>query len=358
MEIAWGKKHLWQKLETNLPFLRKNLRHPLRLLNLLGVRLCSNRLRPIHNPFLPWSLDIEPTVACNLRCIMCPSDKIREQRKVRNMSFESFKKVIDSIPTLMKVTVQGLGEPLLAPDFFNMVNYANQKDIAVTTTINATFIDEKIAKKVVESGLSRIYISLDGATKETYEKIRRGANFERTLDGIRRLVNTRKLRGKPFIDLWMLWIGENIYELPRMLDLAIELGVDSLTIQPDMTFWGRKELRESIKGISLSKQSRDVAEVIKETQNNAKKKGFNFVYDRKTKFTAKKPCVWPWQAGFISTDGRIVPCCLLGNPETYNLGNILETPYKEIWNGEKMKRLRKTLKEGKLYQFCRDCHTP
>lgn len=357
MELSWGKKNYRQKLETNLPFLKKNLKHPLRLLNLLGVRLYSNRFQPIHNPFLPWTLDIEPTVACNLRCIICPSDIVREQREVKCMSFENFKKIIDSISTLMKVTIQGLGEPLLAPDFLKMISYANQNDIAVTTTLNATFINEEIAKKVVESGVSRIYISLDGATKETYEKVRRGANFKRTLEGIRMLVKSRKKKGKPFIDLWMVGIRDNIHELPLMIDLAVDLGVDSLTIQPDVTYWGRDELRKTLKEKSLSKQSENVAVIIEETKNKAREKGFNFVYVRKTKFTPRKPCVWPWQAGFIATDGRMVPCCLLGNPETFSLGNVLEMPFKEVWNGVKMKGLRKTLKEGPLYPFCRDCYT-
>lgn len=358
MELSWGKKDFWQKLETNWPFLRKNLKHPLRLLNMLGARLYSNRFQPIYNPFLPWTLDIEPTVSCNLRCIMCPSDTIREQREIRNMSFENFRKIVDGIPTLMKVTIQGLGEPLLAPDFIKMVKYASQKDIAVTTTLNATVLSKEIAKKVIESGISRVYISLDGATKETYEKIRRGANFERTLEGIRNLVTSRKKKGSPFIDLWMVGINENIYELPLMIDLAVDLGVDSLTIQPDVTYWGRDELRKTIREKSLSRQHDDVAALIEEAKHKAKAIGFNFVYVRKTRFTPQKPCVWPWQAGFIATDGRMVPCCLLGNPETFSLGNVFETSFKEIWNGEKMQSLRMTLKEGRYHPFCRDCYTP
>lgn len=357
MELSWGKKNIRQKLETNLPFIRKNLKHPMRLLNLLGVRFYSNRVRPLHNPFLPWTLDIEPTVACNLRCIMCPSGTVREQREVKNMSFENFRKIIDSVPTLMKVTIQGLGEPLMSPDFLKMVSYANKKDIAVTTTLNATFVSESIADKLIESGVSRIYISLDGATKETYEKIRKGADFERTLKGIKNLVNARQKKGKPFIDLWMVGIGDNIRELPRMIDLAVDLGVDSLTIQPDITYWGRDELRNTIKEKSLSKQDEDVAAIIKETKNKAKEKGFNFVYARKTRFTSQKPCVWPWQAGFIATDGRMVPCCLLGNPETFSLGNVLETSFQDVWNGEKMKDLRKSIKEENFYTFCRDCYS-
>ena len=357
MELLWGKKNIRQKLETNLPFLKKNIKHPLRLLNMLGARLYSNRFQPVHNPFLPWTLDIEPTVACNLRCVMCHSDKIREQRDIKNMSFENFKKIIDSIPTLLKVTVQGMGEPLLAPDFLKMVSYTNQKDISVTTTLNATFINEEIARKVVESGLARMYISLDGATKETYENIRRGADFEKTLAGIRNLIKARKKKGAPYIDLWMVGIGDNILELPKMVDLACELGVDSLSLQPDVTYWGKEEYRGKMKESLLSKQAEKVAGIVNEAQIKAKEKGLNFIYVRKTKFTSQSPCVWPWQSGYVSTDGRMVPCCLLADPDIINFGNILETPMKEIWNGEKMKDLRKSIKEGKFRHYCRDCYT-
>ncbi len=358
MELSWGKKDFWQKLETNLPFLLKNLKHPLRIINMFGTRFYSNRFQPLHNPFMPWTLDIEPTVSCNLRCIMCPSEKIRKQRKATHMSFENFRKIIDCIPTLMKVTIQGVGEPLLSPDFFKMVRYANQKDIAVTTTMNATFMNETMAQKVVESGLIRTYISLDGATKETYERIRRGANFEKILEGIRYLVKARKKRGKPFIDLWMTGIGDNVLELPLMIDLAVELKVDSLTFQPDLTYWGQDELRNKLKEKLLSIQKNNVAEIIEHVISKAKDKGLNFIYVRGNKYCPEKPCVWPWQAGFISTDGRMVPCCLLSDPDIFNLGNVSEVPLREIWNGEKMKKLRRTLKEGKFHPFCRDCYTP
>lgn len=357
MELSWGKKEFLQKLETNVPFLKKNLKHPLRFLNMIGARLYSNRFQPVHNPFMPWTLDIEPTVSCNLRCVMCHSVKIREQRKTKNMSFEDFKRIIDSIPTLLKVTIQGMGEPLLAPDFLKMVSYADQKDIAVTTTLNATFIDEKIARKVVESGLIRTYISLDGATKETYENIRKGAIFEKTLGGIRNLVRARKKNGEPFIDLWMVGVGQNILELPQMIDLAVDLGVDSLTLQPDMTYWGKDEFRDKMKEKLLSRRGSEVANIIKEAQARAKEKGLNFVYVRGTKFTKQKPCIWPWQSGFISTDGRVVPCCLLADPEIISFGNMLETPFKEIWNGEKIKSLRASLKKGDLRRYCQDCYT-
>ncbi|MEW6599773.1 MAG: radical SAM protein [Nitrospirota bacterium] len=358
MELAWGKKKFRQKFETNYPFLLKGLKHPLRLLNMLGVRLYSNRFQPVHNPFLPWTLDIEPTVSCNLRCVMCHSNKIRDKREIKNMTFESFVKIIDSVPTLLRVTIQGMGEPLLSPDFIRMVSYASQNDIAVTTTLNATFINKEIARKIIESGISRIYISLDGATKETYENIRVGAVFEKTLEGIRNLVAARKKKGRPFIDLWMVGIGDNIHELPLMVDLAAELNVDSLTLQPDVTYWGKDEFREKIRRKSLSNQGKAVAELVEEAQKKAEEKGLNFVYVRKTRFTPGNPCVWPWQAGFISTDGRMVPCCLLADPDIINFGNVLDIPFKEIWNGDRIKELRRTIKEGKLNHYCRDCYTP
>jgi pyrroloquinoline quinone biosynthesis protein E len=289
---------------------------------------------------------------------MCHSEKIREQRDVKNMSFENFKKIIDSIPTLLKVTVQGMGEPLLAPDFLKMVSYATQKDISVTTTLNATFINEETARKVVRSGLSRIYISLDGATKDTYEKIRKGADFDKTLDGIRNLIKSRKKKGEPYIDLWMVGIGDNILELPKMVDLACDLGMDSLSLQPDVTYWGKEEFRGKIREKALSNKAEEVSAIIKEARNKARGKGLNFIYVRKTRFTPEQPCIWPWQAGFIATDGRMVPCCLLADPEIINFGNVLETPFSEIWNGEKIKMLRKMLKEGRLSHYCRDCYTP
>ncbi|MCJ7635826.1 SPASM domain-containing protein, partial [Candidatus Bathyarchaeota archaeon] len=140
-------------------------------------------------------------------------------------------------------------------------------------------------------------------------------------------------------------------------DLARELRVDSLTLQPDLTCWGKEEFRRKVKEKLLSNQSGEVAEIIKEAQSKAKEKGLNFIYVTK-RLTPQRPCVWPWQAGFISTDGRMTPCCVLSDPEIINFGNVVDASFGEIWNGNKMKALRKTIKEGKLHDFCRDCYAP
>lgn len=357
MNLFSYRKTFLQKLETNKAFLIRGLKHPVRLLNLLGVRLLAMRFRPMRTPFLPWTLDLEPTVVCNLDCVMCHSKMISGSRTPPHLSFDHAKKIIDDIPTLMRITVQGMGEPLLAPDFFKIVDYAaNRKDIAVTTSSNGILITPEVARKIVESGLVRIYISLDGATKGTYEKIRRKGHFEKALTGIRNLLAARKKRGSPSVDIWMVGMQENIHEVPDMVDLAVALGVDSLTVQPDVNFWGKQDFRHRMEKQTLHHNAEMAGRIVEEAQHRARKKGFNFVCHRSIRYSDMKPCLWPWGGGFVATTGDLVPCCVLADPNLLRLGNVLERSFRDVWNGEMMRLLRNSLKQKKLMKPCRDCY--
>jgi MoaA/NifB/PqqE/SkfB family radical SAM enzyme len=115
-----------------------------------------------------------------------------------------------------------MGEPLLNPDFFKMVKHCKNRGIDVSTFTNGTLITEDVATEIVSSGLKELWISIDGATAETYEDIRPGASFDRVLRGIELIVSARRTKkgNQLRLGLWFIAMERNIHELPLLVELC------------------------------------------------------------------------------------------------------------------------------------------
>src|SRR3954454_55923 len=145
---------------------------------------------------LPSYLQVEPVGQCNLRCQMCPI-QFRQDGPPYGppafMAFDTFKRLVDDFTELKHLHLQGLGEPLMHPRFFDMVSYAASQGVKVTTNTNLTLLNERKAESCVTSGLAIVHVSLDAATAGVYESTRIRAHFERVIENVRRL-NAAKAR--------------------------------------------------------------------------------------------------------------------------------------------------------------------
>src|SRR5919108_3646250 len=144
---------------------------------------------------LPTYVQIEPVGQCNLRCQMC-SIQFRKDGPPYGppafMEFETFIYIIDQFVDLQELHLQGLGEPMMHPRFFDMVKYAAKKGIRVTTNSNLTLLNARRAELCVTSGLDWLHVSIDGATAQTYERIRVRAHFERVMRNLGLLLGARE----------------------------------------------------------------------------------------------------------------------------------------------------------------------
>src|SRR5436309_8757450 len=123
----------------------------------------------------PTFLQVEPVGQCNLRCQMCPIQFRRDGPPYGPpafMDFELFARLLDEFPDLEELRLQGLGEPMMHPRFFEMVALAAGRGIKVGTNTNLTLLTARRAELCVTSGLAELHASIDGATAETYERIR------------------------------------------------------------------------------------------------------------------------------------------------------------------------------------------
>jgi len=341
-------------MRRELDVLIKNLKHPRRLRNLVVLGLLRPK-RSTSLSYFPITIDLEPTVRCNLACEMCQVSTW--DRRVPDFTLDDFKLLVERIPTVMKIKLQGMGEPLLNTGLFDMVRYATTKGIRVETNTNGTLLSERTCQQILDSGLGSISISLDGATAETFERIRARASFPHVVQNIRRLVALRGKSQVPRIHIWMLGMRDNIHELPDMIRLCRELGVDDLTLQHDLVFWGKEEWLEKLSRRALGRDE-EVESAIREAASLSKKIGLPFHCYRGNRYSLSDgtTCPWPWYSAFVTADGYVCPCCVAADPRIIHFGNLKSESFEDIWNSKKYQLFRRELRAGNVPRFCSGCY--
>src|SRR5262249_1301593 len=178
------------------------------------------------------SLRVEPVGQCNLRFGLCPI-QFRRDGPPAFMEFEKFTRLLDQFPNLQELQLQGLGEPMMHPRFFDMVAYAVARGVRVGTNTNLTLLNARRAELCVTSGLGDLHPSLDGATAQTYERIRVRAYFDRVLHNLELLLEARRrlASATPRLRMVVVAMRQNLHEFPDLVRLAHRMGIDSVFVQ-------------------------------------------------------------------------------------------------------------------------------
>ena len=137
----------------------------------------------------PKYIEMEMTTICNKRCIICEHTYWKPKtQEIRHLTYKEFKKYVDQFPGLKWVNLTGEGSAFLNPEYVKMLKYLKSKDIPVFLVDHLADIDKKVLETLVEIGIDGIYVSMDGATKKTYEKIKVGCNFDKAVENIKYLI--------------------------------------------------------------------------------------------------------------------------------------------------------------------------
>ena len=293
-----------------------------RLWNYARIR-CDIALRKSHIKGYPIFLIVEPCNYCNLKCPMCPTGQ-RLPTNRGTMKLETFKRIIDQLhPYAWHLNLYYLGEPLLCEHLPLMISYAQQHKIRVTTSSNLNIFNEKMAEKLIDSKLDNLIISLDGASPESYEKYRIGGDFEKVINNIRLIIAKKNEKKSllPRLQIQFVIFKHNEAEIPKVKSLAEKLGVDLFFRQGALG--GKGQSPPLTKDIILAR---------KWLSANEK---YNAEYD----YFSQKPyikngiCLYLWGVATINWDGSVLPCCWIYEGK-HSFGNILEQPFKSIWNNE------------------------
>lgn len=299
-----------------------------------------NRWKAISNgeiiPEFPIHLNFELIYGCNLECPMCLTtskefiEKNSKGEKV--IPLEKFKEIIDEGAQngLGSIALNGFNEPFLLRSIFDYIRYAKEKKIPdIYLSTNGMILNERIAEQILESGLTRIWISIDAITPDTYKIVRKGGKYDRVVKNILYLLKIREEKGCPLPIIRTSFVRSKInqYEEERFVDFW-KGKTDSVMIQnfsnPYLEQSGYKELEEQYRI--------DFSEPMEE-------------------------CLQPFQRLFIGSTGNVYPCCS-DYGQKMVMGNIYENSIKEIWSGKRMASLKETVnaeheQQPKACQLCR-----
>lgn len=327
---------------------------PKGILNLYN-RKHDEKTLPIECNFMPTALQIEPTTRCNLKCTMCEHTFLKD--KGLNVGIELFKKTVEGNPFLELVNLTGIGESLMNPDFFKMIEYAKSKSLYVWFNDNFILMNESNAQKLIELKTDAIAISIDGATKKVYESIRVGGKFEKLLENIKNFQELKKKlkASKPKLFFVMVVMKENFFEMAKLVEVASSLGINDIFYVGVLPFNETQEL-----GLFKAKKSA-VEQAIVEAKEASKKFGVKLHTLPELEVQKIDVCIYPWTSPYISAAGEVFPCCFVtqrNNPELMHetiLGNVNEQKLSEIWNGPKYKKFREKWLAKDLPNICKNC---
>lgn len=146
-------------------------------------------------PTAPLYVNVEPAASCNLRCGFCSSRR-RDDREAR-MDMTLFERIVADAKRagVVNISLWLAGEPLMHPRLVEMVAYVEKMGLVSGLHTNATLLGERNAKGLLDAGLSQLSISFDGTDRESYEQMRLGANFDKTVANIRRFLRLKAERG-------------------------------------------------------------------------------------------------------------------------------------------------------------------
>jgi radical SAM protein with 4Fe4S-binding SPASM domain len=322
-------------------------------------------------PPLPRELQVEVTAACNLRCRMClvryqpPVDRVSG-----TMALEDFTALVDALPALERVTLQGLGEPLLVPHLDDMVALAARRGIAVGFNTNGTLLTPQRAERLVRAGLAWLHVSVDGATAATYEGIRDGARFERVRRGVEAIVAARAAAGtgRPDISLVCVAMRRNHHELPALVRLAAEWGVGRLWVQNLSHSFSDTDPAgqyQEIRSFAAAETLLDVpgAETrasFEAARREAAELGVELRLPKPEEPPARRApgtpgCDWPWRAAYVTRDGVLQPCCMVMGSDRADLGTLGDAPFDKAWHSEPYEQFRQQLLGDEPPDVCRGC---
>ena len=322
-------------------------------------------------PPLPKSLQVEVTGACNLRCRMClVSYRPALGKTSGSMDFATFKALVDDLPELEVVTMQGLGEPLLAPDFFPMLEYLAERGIRMGFNTNGTLLTRERAERIVDLEVEWLHVSLDGATAATYEDVRHRSSFELVRRNVGGLVEAMRERGteKPTLELVFVAMRRNIGELSEVVRLAAAWGIPKLWVQnlshsfSDTDPAGSyREIREYASEEALWVEPDDaVSRKFEEARQLAEELGVAIRLPRLEEPELRRApgtpgCSWPFDSSYVTHDGKIQPCCAVMGADRAVLGDARAAGFSAVWTSDAYNDFREKLRTDDPPEVCAGC---
>jgi len=312
----------------------------------------AKRKKLTHLPH-PHSVMLEITNHCQLKCITCAREYSWGREMAQgHMDIEKAKGLIDNAHLFLdRITLTGLGEPLLYPHLNELIDYIHSlnEGISIFLSTNAQSTKTPEIIQAVSDKVDTLQISIDGIG-EMFEKIRKKSRYDaflENLQAITRLTANRRAEAK----LNMVVFEDNYLQMSEVVKLAKESGVHEVnfnTINLVAT-----ELDTSYYDIY---QSEDFLRELKKVQRLSRQENIDATFQKMDGVKGFESCPYPWDAFYITWDGFLVPCCAKPFPKEKHFGNVFQTGLMPCLNSEAFIEFRKMAIANEAPSFCERCH--
>ena len=267
--------------------------------------------KPSYSPFRLW---VEPASICQLECVMCPNSELPPAMK-GIMPLDLFQTIVAQCEYVYDINLTHRGEPLLNPNIVDMVAYGAAAGPKIRLHTNAMTLTRELSRELINAGLDLISFSIDGFTKESYERIRVRGKWDTVITNILTFLEekARKRSKKPYVIVQVIEVLESSkseIDRSRFLEHFKGLPVDEFYIKKPSNWAGSYKT--------------DLYDVEPST-----------------------PCTFPWYALTVCFDGLIVPC-----PQDFfckiPLGMVQEEGLTGGWQSRRMRELRHAMAERKF----------
>ena len=278
----------------------------------------------------PKRINIQTQAGCNARCVFCPSHQVSGKIPMGKMDWSLFKKIVDecAMHDMDRINPFSQNEPLIDKEIAQRVAYIKEKcgDRVTSLVIsNGSLLTEQLMHSFIDVGLDRIKISLQGLTSDSYEQVMVGLKHAVTYANVERAINILKSRKA---------------KKPKLTVTTVTTGVNESEIRKWKRYWRRQG--------------------VKATASPCENRGGNIASSKKLYPYGLVPnlgCKRPHHEAVVVYNGDVLLCCV-DWWRTVRLGNLREQTLEDIWNCEKVRKIRLAHAAGDvdaLPKICRDC---
>lgn len=324
--------------------------------------MITHYLKKLSEVFAPLHFDciqVEVSAVCNASCPYCVQACYRDQWKGGLMDIRTFERLKASFSMATLVFLQGWGEPLLHPQFWQMVQMVKSSGARVGFTTNGSRLDGENLSKLLDFGVDVMGVSLAGIAPDVHEQFRKGCGFgyiDAALRELKEIKRTRRGKG-PSLHIAFMLLRSNWHELVQLPPLAAEWGVSQIVVSNLNLIGSEAMQQESL--LVHPELWPEVTATLERIKTEAAQKGIELHYHVPD---LEKPCPLCTEnvlrTSFVSYRGDVSPCVMTNLSvkegavlthyfkeqayllENYILGNINEASLREIWTSKKARKFR------------------
>lgn len=312
-----------------------------RILNYLKIQASFRLSGILSRPVVwsqPFSINLETASVCNLKCPECIAGMGHTNRNRKLMDVAMVKQKLNLHQKhAFYCNLYFQGEPFLNRQLSEIINLAKGKNYYTVVSTNGHFLDEQNCISIIESGLDKLIVSLDGIDSNSYSSYRSGGIFSKVIQGIRQMAETKKSLNKkyPLLVVQMLVNKTNEHQLDKARQFVENLGADMLEFKSMQiyTIEGRKQFMPTGRRYN---------------------RYFGKSNTGKLRSVKKGGCSRLWSHVVYTSDGFMVPCCYDKMPEYIISGENGSS--QDLWMSEQMQDFRARLfKKDEVPGICRNC---